>query len=56
MLLAIGEPTSGRYYGGELVAPPFRAIVEEMAEVEYYDPGRNLGKDPRKDPRKKDVS
>ena len=52
MLLAIGEPTSGRYYGGELAAPPFRAIVEEMAEVEYYDPGRNLGKDPRK----KDVS
>ena len=40
MLLAIGEPTSGRYYGGELAAPPFRAIVEEMAEVEYYAPGK----------------
>ena len=40
MLLAIGEPTSGRYYGGELAAPSFRAIVEEMAEVEYYAPGK----------------
>ncbi len=40
MLLAIGEPTSGRYYGGELAAPPFKAIVEEMAEVEYYAPGK----------------
>lgn len=40
MLLAIGEPTSGRYYGGELAAPLFRAIVEEMAEVEYYAPGK----------------
>ena len=38
MLLAIGEPSSGRYYGGELAAPPFKAIVEEMAEVEYYSP------------------
>ena len=36
MLVVIGEPTSGRYYGGELAAPPFKAIVEEMAELEYY--------------------
>ncbi|CAM1381304.1 peptidoglycan D,D-transpeptidase FtsI family protein [Fretibacterium fastidiosum] len=36
MLLVIGEPAGGRYYGGELAAPPFRAIVEEMAELEYY--------------------
>jgi len=41
MLLSIGEPTSGRYYGGELAAPSFRAIVEEMAEIEYYAPGKN---------------
>ena len=32
MLVVIGEPTSGRIYGGELAAPPFKAIVEEMAE------------------------
>ena len=36
MLVVIGEPTSGRIYGGELAAPTFKAIVEEMAELEYY--------------------
>ena len=36
MLVVIGEPTSGRIYGGELAAPPFKAIVEEMAELEYF--------------------
>ncbi|MBQ7544425.1 MAG: penicillin-binding protein 2 [Synergistaceae bacterium] len=36
MLIAIGEPSSGRYYGGEVAAPVFKAIVEEMAELEYY--------------------
>ena len=36
MLVVIGEPTSGRYYGGELAAPPFKAIIEEMAELEYF--------------------
>ena len=37
MLLVIGEPTSGRYYGGELAAPPFKAIVEEMADLEHFN-------------------
>ncbi|MBQ9419776.1 MAG: penicillin-binding protein 2 [Synergistaceae bacterium] len=36
MLVVIGEPSSGRIYGGELAAPPFKDIVEEMAELEYY--------------------
>ena len=36
MLIAIGEPSNGRYYGGELAAPVFKNIVEEMAELEYY--------------------
>ncbi|MBQ3403631.1 MAG: penicillin-binding protein 2 [Synergistaceae bacterium] len=36
MLIAIGEPANGRYYGGEVAAPVFKAIVEEMAELEYY--------------------
>ena len=36
MLIAIGEPSKGRYYGGELAAPVFKSIVEEMAELEYY--------------------
>ncbi|MCR5346903.1 MAG: penicillin-binding protein 2 [Fretibacterium sp.] len=38
MLVVIGEPSTGRYYGGELAAPPFKDIVEEMSEVEYYTP------------------
>lgn len=36
MLVVIGEPSSGRIYGGELAAPTFKAIVEEMAELDYY--------------------
>lgn len=36
MLIAIGEPSSGRYYGGDVAAPVFKSIVEEMAELEYY--------------------
>ncbi|MBR1673157.1 MAG: penicillin-binding protein 2 [Fretibacterium sp.] len=40
MLIVIGEPSAGRYYGGELAAPPFKDIVEEMAELEYYAPAR----------------
>ena len=36
MLIAIGEPSNGRYYGGDLAAPIFKSIVEEMAELEYY--------------------
>ena len=36
MLIAIGEPSKGRYYGGDIAAPVFKAIVEEMAELEYY--------------------
>ena len=41
MLLSIGEPTSGCYYGGELAAPSFRAIVEEMTKIKYYTPEKN---------------
>ena len=36
MLVVIGEPSAGRIYGGELAAPTFKSIVEEMAELEYY--------------------
>ncbi len=38
MLLVVGEPSKGRYYGGELVAPAFRKIVEEISEIEYLNP------------------
>ncbi len=36
MLIAIGEPSNGRFYGGDIAAPLFKSIVEEMAELEYY--------------------
>ena len=36
MLISIGEPSKGRFYGGDLAAPVFKQIVEEMAELEYY--------------------
>ena len=36
MLVVIGEPSTGRIYGGELAAPLFKSIVEEMSELEYY--------------------
>lgn len=36
MLIAIGEPSNGRYYGGDLAAPVFKSIVEEMSELEYF--------------------
>ena len=40
MLIVIGEPTSGKYYGGELAAPAFRKIVESMADLEIFKTGR----------------
>ncbi len=36
MLIVIGEPSKGRYYGGDVAAPVFKSIVEEMAELEYF--------------------
>lgn len=36
MLIVIGEPSSGKYYGGELAAPTFKKIVENMAELEIF--------------------
>ena len=36
MLIAIGEPSNGRYYGGDLAAPVFKSILEEMSELEYF--------------------
>jgi cell division protein FtsI (penicillin-binding protein 3)/stage V sporulation protein D (sporulation-specific penicillin-binding protein) len=33
VLLVIGEPSKGRYYGGELAAPALKKIVEGMADI-----------------------
>lgn len=34
LLIVIGEPGGGRYYGGELAAPLFRTIVEDIGRLE----------------------
>lgn len=34
MLVVIGEPGGGRYYGGELAAPLFRSIVEDIERLQ----------------------
>jgi cell division protein FtsI (penicillin-binding protein 3)/stage V sporulation protein D (sporulation-specific penicillin-binding protein) len=36
MLLVIGEPSGGKYYGGELAAPAFKKIVENMAGLDIF--------------------
>lgn len=34
MVITLGEPTGGRYYGGQIAAPCFKKIVEEIEKVE----------------------
>jgi cell division protein FtsI (penicillin-binding protein 3)/stage V sporulation protein D (sporulation-specific penicillin-binding protein) len=33
VLLVIGEPSKGKFYGGEIAAPQLKKIVEEMLEI-----------------------
>ncbi|MDR1516312.1 MAG: penicillin-binding protein 2 [Synergistaceae bacterium] len=33
LLIVLGEPSGGRYYGGEIAAPIFKAIVEDMSRL-----------------------
>jgi hypothetical protein len=40
MLVVVGEPSDGKYNGGEIVAPTFRKIVESMADLEIFNAGR----------------
>ncbi|MDR1977353.1 MAG: penicillin-binding protein 2 [Synergistaceae bacterium] len=40
MLVVVGEPTSGKYYGGEVAGPAFKKIVEGMADLEVFESGR----------------
>jgi cell division protein FtsI (penicillin-binding protein 3)/stage V sporulation protein D (sporulation-specific penicillin-binding protein) len=37
MLIVIGEPTSGKYYGSEVAGPVFKKIVEGMADLEVFE-------------------
>jgi cell division protein FtsI (penicillin-binding protein 3)/stage V sporulation protein D (sporulation-specific penicillin-binding protein) len=40
MLVVVGEPTKGKYYGGEVAGPTFKKIVEGMSSLELFEPGR----------------
>jgi cell division protein FtsI (penicillin-binding protein 3)/stage V sporulation protein D (sporulation-specific penicillin-binding protein) len=33
LLVVLGEPSKGRFYGGEIAAPVFKAIVEDMSRL-----------------------
>jgi cell division protein FtsI (penicillin-binding protein 3)/stage V sporulation protein D (sporulation-specific penicillin-binding protein) len=33
LLVVLGEPGKGKYYGGEIAAPVFRAVVEDMSQI-----------------------
>jgi cell division protein FtsI (penicillin-binding protein 3)/stage V sporulation protein D (sporulation-specific penicillin-binding protein) len=33
LLIVLGEPKGSKYYGGEIAAPVFKAIVEDMAQL-----------------------
>lgn len=33
MLISLGEPKGGRYYGGQISAPIFKEIVEDVAQI-----------------------
>jgi cell division protein FtsI (penicillin-binding protein 3)/stage V sporulation protein D (sporulation-specific penicillin-binding protein) len=43
MLIVVGDPASGKYYGGELAAPVFKKIVESMAAWGLLGSGANGG-------------
>ncbi|PIE54945.1 MAG: hypothetical protein CSA35_03515 [Dethiosulfovibrio peptidovorans] len=34
LLVVLGEPRAGRYYGGEVAAPPFRFMVEDIERLD----------------------
>jgi Cell division protein FtsI/penicillin-binding protein 2 len=36
LLIVLGEPSGSRYYGGEIAAPVFRAIVEDMSQLSGF--------------------
>jgi cell division protein FtsI (penicillin-binding protein 3)/stage V sporulation protein D (sporulation-specific penicillin-binding protein) len=39
LLIVLGEPKGGKYYGGEIAAPVFKAIVEDMAQLSLLASG-----------------
>lgn len=43
MLVVIGEPSKGKYYGGDVAAPVFRRIVEDMFQTGLFANNRRGG-------------
>ena len=33
LVIALGEPSSAKYYGGEIAAPVFRAVLEDLSQM-----------------------
>lgn len=42
MLISIGEPKGRRYYGGQLAAPVFKSIVEDVVQITQVNSHGNL--------------
>ncbi|NLM70638.1 MAG: penicillin-binding protein 2 [Synergistaceae bacterium] len=36
LLVVIGEPSKGKYYGGDVAAPAFKRILEDMMQIELF--------------------
>ncbi len=36
MLIVVGEPSKGQYYGGSVAGPVFRSVVEDMAQLNIF--------------------
>ncbi len=43
VLVVIGEPSRGKYYGGDVAAPIFRRIVEDMIQTDLFAAVRTEG-------------
>ena len=42
MLIVLGEPSGAKYYGAEIAAPVFKAILEEMSQFKVIAPSASL--------------
>ncbi|WP_448807854.1 peptidoglycan D,D-transpeptidase FtsI family protein [Aminobacterium mobile] len=36
MLIVVGDPSKGQYYGGSVAGPVFRSVVEDMAQLNIF--------------------
>ena len=43
LLVVVGEPSMGKYYGGDVAAPVFRGIAEDMMQIGFLASGPREG-------------